>query len=322
MPAIVTLTMNPALDISTTAETVSPTDKVRCTAPRYDPGGGGINVARLVRVLGESVVAVFPVGGATGSVLGALLDREGVWSRRVPVSGATRESFTVDEHCTGNQYRFVLPGPELLAADQERCLALLAEVAHDARFVVASGSLPPGTPPDFYDRVARMTRNLGAQCVLDTSGEPLRRSGTSVYLLKPSIRELRDMTGRELTEESEWVRAARELVTDGRCQVVVLSLGARGALAVTSDSAHRFPAIPVHVRSGVGAGDAMLAGITVGLVRNKSLDDAVRLGVAAGTAMLTTPGTRPCRREEIEDLYRTIADPTTLEDTRVETTER
>ncbi|WP_433604120.1 1-phosphofructokinase family hexose kinase [Prescottella agglutinans] len=322
MPAIVTLTMNPALDISTSAERVGPTDKIRCAEPRYDPGGGGINVARTVRVLGEPVVAVFPVGSATGTVLGELLDHEGVWTRRVPIAGATRESFTVDEHRTGDQYRFVLPGPHLSPAEQEQCLARLAEVARDARYVVASGTLPPGCPPDFYDRVAGMARDLGARCVLDTSGEPLRRTGAGVYLLKPSIRELRELVDRDLTDGAAQVRAARDLVDAGRCQVVVLSLGADGALAVTVDSAVRFAAIPVAVRSGVGAGDAMLAGITVGLARGRPLSDAVRLGMAAGTAMLTTPGTRPCRREQIENLYHRAADATSVDSVRVETTER
>ncbi|MGF7120601.1 1-phosphofructokinase family hexose kinase [Rhodococcus sp. BE178] len=322
MPAIVTLTMNPALDISTSAGAVGPTDKIRCAEPRYDPGGGGINVARIARVLGESVVAVFPVGSATGTVLGALLDREGVWNRRVPIDGATRESLTVDELSTGDQYRFVLPGPHMSLADQERCLALVAEVARDAQLVVASGSLPPGAPPDFYARVVAMTRNLGARCIVDTSGEPLRHIDAGVYLLKPSIRELRELAGRDLVDEPDQVRAARELVTEGRCEAVVISLGARGAIAVTAESAERFAALPVRFRSGVGAGDAMVAGITVGLARNWCLHDAVRLGIAAGAAMLTTAGTRVCRREEIENLYRRTRDATTVEVDSAETTER
>ncbi len=142
MPAIVTLTMNPAVDISTTAERVRTTDKVRCGEPCYDPGGGGINVARIVRVLGETVVAVFPVGSATGAVLGALLDREACGTAGFRSAGATRESFTVDERSSGEQYRFVLPGPHLSRVEQEQCLSSFAEVARDARYVVASGSLP------------------------------------------------------------------------------------------------------------------------------------------------------------------------------------
>ncbi|CAM3049288.1 1-phosphofructokinase family hexose kinase [Prescottella defluvii] len=318
MPAIVTLTMNPALDISTTAERVGPTDKIRCSGPRYDPGGGGINVARIARVLGESVVAVFPVGSDTGRVLGGLLDREGVWTRRIPIEGATRESFTVDEDCSGEQYRFVLPGPRVTRAEQEQCLVMLEEVARDARYIVASGSLPPGISPDFYDRVAGTARDLGARCVLDTSGKSLQCSESGVYLLKPSIRELRELSGDDLVDESARIGAARALVDSGRCEVVVLSMGAGGALAVTADSAARFAAIPIAVRSGVGAGDAMLAGITVGLVRNLALHDAVRFGIAAGAAMLRMPGTRPCRREEIEMLYHRAPPATVVDGDRVE----
>ena len=110
-----------------------------------------------------------------------------------------------------------------------------------------------------------MARDLGARCILDTSGEPLRRTTSGVYLVKPSIRELRELTGDDLHDEAAQVRAARGLVDAGRCEVVVLSLGADGALVVTADAAARFAAIPVTVCSAVGAGDSMLAGITVGL---------------------------------------------------------
>ncbi|MEI9928459.1 MAG: PfkB family carbohydrate kinase [Sphingomonas sp.] len=121
MPTIATLTMNPALDVSTSIDALRPTHKLRCAAPRFDPGGGGINVAQLIHALGGEVIAVFPSGGPTGATLEALLRDRGPAIAPIPIAGTTRESLTVDERQTGLQYRFVLPGPELAASEQARC---------------------------------------------------------------------------------------------------------------------------------------------------------------------------------------------------------
>src|SRR5512143_3270454 len=142
MASIVTLTMNPALDIATATDTVVPTHKLRCEAPRYDPGGGGINVARAVHALGGDALAIFPAGGAAGETITRLLRAEGVPYEAVPIAGFTRESLAVEERRSGLQFRFILPGPELGTADQQRCLDRLAAAASQAAYVVASGSLP------------------------------------------------------------------------------------------------------------------------------------------------------------------------------------
>ena len=301
-PEIVTLTMNPALDISTDAETVRPTSKIRCDAARYDAGGGGINVAKIAHVLGARVLAVYPAGGPTGEVLTELLVQDGMPIRRIDIAGPTRESFTINEITTGLQYRFVLPGPCLSFVEQQQCLTELRRAATSARFVVASGSLPPGAPVNFYQQVALICRDLGVPLVLDTSGGGLRHVTSGVYLLKASVRELRECVGRELATESEQLEAAREIIDCGRAQVVVVSLGSEGALLATSRECQRFPAIPMRALSGVGAGDAMVAAITVGLSRDWSLSKSVRYGIAAGAAMLMTPGTQPCTRADAERL--------------------
>src|SRR6478736_3466185 len=197
MDSIVTLTMNPALDITTDADVVRPTDKVRCTSVRYDPGGGGVNVALVAHNLGASVTAVFPAGGATGDVYGDLLTARGVPFHRVKIARSTRESFTIDEISTGLQYRFVLPGPSLTFAELQQCLVELRRLATSAKFVVASGSLPPGAPANFYQQVALVCRDLGARLILDTSGGGLRHLTSGVFLLKASVRELRECGGRE-----------------------------------------------------------------------------------------------------------------------------
>ncbi len=300
---IVTLCMNPALDITTSTETVRPTDKLRCAAARYDPGGGGVNVANVAGVLGASPVAVFPAGGPAGEMVNNLLVAEGHAVHRIPIGGSTRESVTVNELSTKRQYRFVLPGPTLTVGEQTECLLQLRRAAAHASIVVASGSLPPGVPEDFYQQVANVCAEIGAMLLLDTSGGGLRNVNAGVFLLKPSLRELRECVGRELVTEAEQIDAAGELINRGAAESVLVSLGARGALLVTAGRAYRFAPVSVPPGSGVGAGDAMVAGVAVGLTRGWALTEAVRLGIATGAAMLLTPGTAPCTREDAERLF-------------------
>jgi 6-phosphofructokinase 2 len=306
---IVTLTMNPALDICCEAAVVRPTDKIRCSGDQYDAGGGGVNVAKIAHVLGAGVAAVFPAGGPTGEMLISLLAEHGVPIRPVHIDGRTRESFTVNETGTGQQYRFVLPGPTLSFADQQRCLSKLRQVAGLARYVVASGSLPRGAPSNFYQQVALVCRDVGARLILDTSGGGLRHMTSGVFVLKASVRELREYVGRELNRTSEQLDAAHEIIDCGCAHAVVVSRGSDGALLVTAQQDWRFSAIPMRAVSGVGAGDAMVAAITVGLCRDWSLRESVRFGIAAGAAMLLTPATRPCTRADTERLFEVADEP-------------
>jgi len=307
---LVTLTMNPALDITTSIDVVRPTAKMRCETTRYDPGGGGINVARVAHVLGASVSAVFTVGGPTGARVASLVRDEGVLCRQIEIAAQTRESFTVNENSSGQQYRFVLPGPLLSLPEQSRCLDLLRAEAVSADFVVASGSLPPGVPLDYYQRVSDICRDVGSRLVLDTSRGGLRHISSGVFLLKASVRELRECVGRPLVTESEQLAAAQALVENGCAQVVLVTLGSRGALLVTRQASQRFSAVPLlGGGSGVGAGDAMVGAITTGLSRGWPLVKSVRLGIAAGTAMSMTPGTEVCTRTAVEELFALAAEP-------------
>jgi 6-phosphofructokinase 2 len=310
---IVTVTMNPALDITTSTDAVMPTDKMRCGSARYDPGGGGINVARVAHALGAPVVAMFPAGGASGDLITGMLDAAGLPLHRIPIAEPTRECFTVNECRTERQYRFVLPGPALSVTEQEECLQQLSSLAASAAYVVASGSLPPNVSPDYYARIADVCVRQDTPLILDTSGGGLQHlTGGKVFLLKPSVRELRECVGRELPGEAQQLAAARELIERGCARNVLVSLGAEGALFVTAQGAQRYPAVAVPPGSGVGAGDAMVAGITVGLCGGWPLAKSIRLGIAAGAAMLMTPGTATCTRADVERLFDIAPEPIDL----------
>lgn len=303
MSNILTITMNPAIDLSTSTEAVEPVRKLRCGAARREAGGGGINVARVAQRLGASVTALYPVGGFVGQMLERLVEAEGVRSVGVPIRSDTREDFTVLDDRTGQQYRFVLPGPQISEPEWVLCLTSLADLAPGCDFVCASGSLPPGAPEDFYARAAEVVRGRGAKFVLDTSGAALRAAlKTKLYLVKPNLRELQDLTGATLVDQASLVRACRELISPDGAEVVALTLGSDGAMLVTADRAWRAPALPVRVASTVGAGDSFLGAMVWALAAGSSLEAAFRYAMAGGSAALLAPGTGLAHAQDVRQL--------------------
>lgn len=307
MADVVTLTMNPSIDLSVSVERVTPFHKLRCSASRRDPGGGGINVARVIKRLGGDVMAMYPTGGALGELLRRLVDGEGIPGLTVPISGETREDFTIVEQSTGSQYRFVLPGPPLAEREWMTCLDMFGALEQGTRFVVGSGSLPPGVPDDFYGRIAKLAKRAGTKIVVDSSGAPLRVAlEFGVYLIKPSLNEFRILLGGRLETEGEWVNACRSLVAAGQAEVVALTLGDQGALVVTRDQVLRAAAIAIEPVSVVGAGDSFLGAMIWSLTAGHSMETAFRYGVAAGSAALLMPGTELCRRDDVERLVNDV----------------
>ena len=303
MPRILTLTMNPAVDVSTRTAKVEPTHKLRCGPALQHAGGGGINVARVVHRLGGDVRAVFPTGGLNGQVLCRLLQAEGVQAECVPVGGETRESFSVFEETSGKDWRFVLPGPPLTGPEAQPCLDRAAAAADGALLAVVSGSLPPGVPDDFYARLARLPAARRVPIALDSSGAALAAApAAGVYLVKPSQRELNELTGAPLAEPAQRLAACRELIARGQAQVVALSLGDQGAMLVSRDGAWQAAGLRVQVASTIGAGDSFVGGMVHALQRGDALEAAFRQAMAASAAALLSPGTALCRPEDVARL--------------------
>lgn len=304
MSVIATVTPNPTIDTSTSAGTVSPERKLRCDRPRHDPGGGGINVSRAIRKLGGDSVALYLNGGPTGGMLSRLLDTEEVEHRPVAMAGWTRENFIVVEKSSGQQYRFGMPGPDIVEPEWSGLLDAVRRLDPAPGYIVGSGSLPPGAPLDFYARLARIASERGSRAVIDTSGEPLRLAvAEGVHLVKPNLNELRFLAGAPLEDEMEQEEAARELIGGCKCSIVVVSLGAAGALLVTDGRVSRLRAPTVPIKSKVGAGDSMVAGIVLSLARGLSVEEAAMFGLASGAAAVMRPGTQLCRRDDAERLY-------------------
>ena len=303
MPDIVTLTINPAIDIFVNVPRVEPARKLRCSAPKRDPGGGGINVARAAHRLGGNVVAIYPTGGAIGKLLHRLVEREGIDSIVTPSHVETRENFTAYEETTGQQYRFVLPGSTLHRAEWEAVLDKLTTLPQKPKFVVASGSVPPGVPEDFFARAAQLAKRIGAHCVVDTSGPALKTTlDEGVTMIKPNLVELSDLVGVSLANDEAYTAACRKLISSGRAKVIALTLGEQGALLVTADRALRAHSPAIEPVSTVGAGDSFLGGFVAALAAGKELQQAFRAAVAAGSAAVLSPGTELCRQADVERL--------------------
>lgn len=304
MPDVVTLTLNPSLDESTSVEHVLSERKLRCTTTHYEPGGGGVNVSRVLRRYGREAPAVYPSGGPAGALLGRLLDAEGVTQRPVPIAAWTRENFNVLERTSGRQYRFCFEGPELSADDAGRCLAEVVSFRPAPAYLVASGSLPPGVPSDFYAELARVARAAGSRLLLDASGEALRHAlEAGVFLWKPSLSEFERVAGVSGVDEARLDGLARDLVRAGTCELLVLSLGSRGALWMTREGGGRVAAPTVPYASGVGAGDSMVAGMVHRLLAGAGHAEVARYGVAAASASVMTPGTALCQPADVERLF-------------------
>jgi len=299
---IATLTLNPTIDTALEAEAMVHTDKIRTAGERLDPGGGGINVARVLVRFGAPVAAIFMAGGSTGRLLDRLLQREGVERICVPIAGETRVSVTVYERSTGHEYRLVPEGPVLSEPEWQECLRQIGETECD--WFVASGSLPGGVPHDFYARVAEILRDRATRFVVDAPAGQLAPAlaGGGLFLVKPSRDELEQLSGAALTEIESVVEAARRIVSDGSAQNVAVSLGGDGAVLVDGSGAFVMPAALVAARSAVGAGDSFLAAMTYAFASGADGSTALRLGVAAGAAATLSPGTDLCHPWDVTRL--------------------
>lgn len=302
---IVTLTLNPALDKSTSTERLIPEQKLRCENMQIDPGGGGINVSKGIKKLGGESTAVFPAGGQNGDRLQELLrDRQIEFSAQ-EVPEETRENISITENTSNIQYRFTLVGPGLSVEAADACLQRVSDLKPD--YLVVSGSLPPGLPSDYYQKVAVFSKKIGAQLILDTSGVALHAAAEEgVFMLKPNLGELSALAGVKQLEINQVDDAALEIIGKNMCQVVVVSMGPQGALLVTKDGFEHIPAPMVLKKSTVGAGDSMVAGMVWALSEKKTYREMAQLGVACGSAATMNLGTQLFKREDAWRLFEWI----------------
>lgn len=299
---IITLTLNPSLDKSTHFTGLVVEQKIRCEKPRYDAGGGGINVSKAIAKLGGNSLCIHTSGGSAGKMLEELIQKEGIENKVITTQNWTRENFIAFENTTKAQYRFGFPGNELLEIEKEKIIETIKGIKAD--YLVLSGSLNEGLPTDFYQTIAETAKASGIKVIVDTSGEPLRKVlGKGVYLIKPNIGELAKLIGVERLELPEVEKAAKALIEKGSAEVVVVSLGAEGAILVSKDIAEFVNAPKVIKKSTVGAGDSMVGGMVWALSQNKTLKEVIQWGVSCGTAATMNEGTQLFKKEDAIKLF-------------------
>lgn len=299
---IATLTLNPTLDDAVEVDALRPDDVSPARGVRLDPGGKGINVSRTLVRLRTPTIAYGPVGGWSGHRLIDLLRAEGVPYCFAAVPGETRVNLiiTTADH---TQYRLKYPGPAVTLDDLTLLLSDMAALDPKPVFWVLGGSLPPGAPANTYAVALQQAHRQGIPVILDADDEPLRLGvRASPFVIKPNRHELGRLVGRDLRHQDDFLAAARALIDAHGIGIVLLSLGADGALAVSRTEAWALRPPPVTPVSQIGAGDATVAGLAKALAAGSALVDAARYAVAVGTAKVLSPGTVLARTDEVQRL--------------------
>lgn len=303
--AIFTVTLNPAIDLETTVPEVAPGEKLRCSVPLRDPGGGGINVARAIVQLGGAATALVAMQGAHGAELAAMLAAHDVPVVALPAPGDVRQNLSVIEAATGRQFRFVFPGPTWDTGDMARAADAIAALVSAGDWVVVSGSLPPGVTGAAFGDLARRLAGQGAQVVVDTSGAALAAlagARIGLALLRMDRDEAETLAGRPLASIADSAELATALVAQGAARVVIVARGAEGSVLAATGERWFAPAAAGRVVSRTGAGDSFVAGAVLALSRGQPLAEVVQYGTAAASAAVTTPATDLCDASTVAGL--------------------
>ena len=306
MPSILSIALNPTIDVSCRAQQIKPTKKIRTLGQTLYPGGGGVNVARVVHILGGEPELLFLSGGQTGLVLEGLINELPIEKHMVRIAGDIRLALMVHESASNFEYRFVPEGPVVSPREFEQVLGLVRKFRGD--LIVASGSLPRGISDDSYSQIAQIAADNGVRFILDTSGPALRHALTNskLFVVKPSFGELEELVGSALDEEGA-IAAAMDLVKQGVAENVAVSMGAEGAFLARAQGVIRMRSVHVVTRSAVGAGDSFVGGMAYSLMQEMPMEEAFCYGLAAGAAAVMSPGTGLCQREDVIKLHAAIS---------------
>lgn len=303
--SVLTITLNPCIDKSSTVKGIVPEKKLRCETPKYEPGGGGINVSRALKRLGIASGTFFTSGGRTGKLLEELLHKEELDILPLPIGNETRENFIVVDTLNNQQLRFGFPGQSISEEEQINILKTIESIDIFPEITVISGSLSEEVRPEFIKDIIRICKHKNSKVIVDTSGKSLEIAvDEGVFLLKPNIGELAMLSGNSELTDAKMDEAAKKLIETGKAEIIVVSLGAKGAVLYSEKEKIRQAAPIVKVKSTVGAGDSMVAGMVAVLVNKGNLGEILRMGIACGSATTMAEGTGLFIKEDADNLYR------------------
>ncbi|WP_449399523.1 1-phosphofructokinase family hexose kinase [Chryseobacterium wanjuense] len=266
-----------------------------------------MNVSRALKRLGILSDTFFTSGGRTGKLLEELLHSEQLEVLSFYVTGETRENFIVSDLSDKKQYRFGFPGEPITKDEQKEILNNIEVMKQFHDFVVISGSLPAGVDRKFMKQLINICKAKGSKLIVDSSGELLKTAvEEGVFLLKPNIGELASLAGKEKLEESDIHQTARLIVSQGKAEVVVVSLGSQGAILFSTTEEIQVKAPVVEVKSTVGAGDSMIAGMLSVLIQGGNYQKVLSMGIACGSATTMAEGSGLFIKENVEHLFEEI----------------
>lgn len=306
MTKILTLTFAPSIDKSATVSELISDKKMRCTALNSEPGGGGVNVARVINRLGGDVTAIFPSGGYTGKFFNHLLENEKVPFVSIQTKNETKENFVIFDQLNNKEYRFGMPSNKLFETEWNECLQTISNYKN-VNFIIVSGSLPPGIPIDIFKQLSRIAKKISAKLIIDTSSDALKNKvKNGIYLIKPNLEELGLLLNKKDLKPENIVEVSRELIHKNNIEIVVVSLGANGAMLITKTEMHFIKPPKVTVKSTVGAGDSMVGGIVFGLSNNLNLHECLQYGISCGTATTMNSGSSLCEKKGVEKILKSL----------------
>ncbi len=287
---IATVTLNPAIDQTVRADHFRPNTVNYAQSMQFDAGGKGINVASFLTDSGHSVAVTGFLGQENAEIFEHFLASKHIDDQLVRIPGSTRIGVKIVDEARQQTTDINMPGLPPPGEALDALLKTIERLAGSCDWFVLSGTLPPGVPATTYATIITQLKGSGRQVALDTSREALRegvRAGPSI--VKPNVDELQQLIGQSLPDEGALEQAARHLL-DGGIRLVVISLGERGAMFVDASSTLLATPPAVMVKSTVGAGDAMVAGLIAGQVQHLSLAECARLATAFSLGAITSVG--------------------------------
>jgi 6-phosphofructokinase 2 len=290
---IVTISLSPCIDKSTTVDKFIPEKKLKCTYPLLEAGGGGINVSKVLKNFKTPSQCLYISGGYTGKIFDHLVYHEGLDALVVPSESNTRENFIVFEHHTHLQFRFGMPVNKVSTAEWKAIIVHLKKLKPSC--VVLSGSIHPEISQSFFNELYAFIKKTNCRLVVDTSGKALKKIvQTGAFLIKPNQNEFSSLFGKETLSINSIIEKGKQLVNKGKIENIVVSLGKEGAVLINEHEVLHFTPPALKVKSTVGAGDSMVAAIVYSISIGKSISEAVKFGIAAGSATTVNSGMRLC----------------------------
>jgi len=300
---IISLTLNPSLDYVLQVNSLALEETQRAENAFLYASGKGINVSRMLTRFGVQTSAWGFVGGLNGDRFSRILEEEGINTSFIPCQAETRLNVIITELKTYDQLRVSAKGPEISDKEIIKLYERINNLPEELEFVTFGGSIPKNVPKNIYKELIEIIKSKGIRCILDTSNEALTQGiQAKPFLIKPNLHELNEILEGEIISTIEEIKiAASKIVSEG-VKNVAISLAKEGAIFVNESKIIHAFAPKVEVKSKVGAGDSMVAGLIYGLHRNLPEEDIIKYGIAFGTAAVLTIGTELAYKEDIEQI--------------------